>query len=132
MADVVMLRYGGRKRYVENQGSALGKRIWEPGDVLPVSQRSAAKLLGFLEFERVNGPHHPMSLSDAEKEVVQAEAQYQAALAQRAQTDNEIALSVQGMGKEALEQLARNYGVELDKRRSLESLRQQVAALVQV
>jgi len=132
MNTTVTLRYNGRKPYLERQGRPLGNRLWQPGDVFLVSQRAAAKLLGFIEFERiiVDGANQ-QKLSGEARAVLETEAQRQAVLQEKVRTDAEIGLSVQMMDKEALEQLARSHGVEIDKRRSLENLRQQVAVLVQ-
>jgi len=132
MHGTVVLRYSGRKSYT--QRDMAGDAVWHPGDVRAVSDRVAANLLRFIEFARVeNAPAAGRdSAPDALGGAIQAAEETRAQLlAQQQKTDADIALAVQTMNKDALETFARGYGVNIDRRRNIEALRQQVATLVE-
>jgi len=130
MQNTVTLHYRGRKPYVHRQGRPLGDSIWHPGDTRVVSTRAAAQLLRFLEFERVPDRDNGQAAEQV-RAVQQAESAREQVLRQQESTHTDIALSVQMMDKDALEQLARSYGADIDKRRSLENLRHQVLGIVE-
>ena len=136
----VKVRYEGQTPYTDR--TAL-KTAWEPGDEKLVSEADARLLSRYLEFKRVaDDEAKPKKAANGKK----AEADEQAALeqAQQAQAQaaakekaeknavEETLVEVSVMTKEALEAYARqNYGLELDKRRSVETLRNQVIELLQ-
>ena len=136
----VKVRYEGKAPYTDR--TAL-KNAWEPGDEKLVSEADARLLSRYIEFKRVTDDEaKPKKAANGKK----AEADEQAALeqAQHAQAQaaakekaeknavEETLVEVSVMTKEALEAYARqNYGLELDKRRSVETLRNQVIELVQ-
>ena len=75
------------------------------------------------------------SATDEQAELAQAQQAQQHAMASKKANDSAVEsalLEISIMEKDALEAYARqNYSVDLDKRRSLDTLRTQVTALVQ-
>ena len=137
----VKVRYDGTTAYTDR--TAL-KNAWGPGDVKLVSEADARLLTRYLEFKRVTDdteaePKKPAKGKKAEADeqaaLEQAQhAQQQAAVQEKANKDaiEDALVEVGLMTKDALESYARqNYGLELDKRRSVETLRNQVVELVQ-
>ncbi|VUZ24099.1 Uncharacterised protein [uncultured Comamonas sp.] len=137
----VKIRFDGQTTYKDRTPL---KNVWEPGEEKLVSERDAKTLLGYLEFKRVvkSAPEKPTKAekpgkadgADADElakaQQAQAEAQ---ALEEKAKklTENTL-MEIEQMDKEQIEAFARaNYGVDLDKRRSLDTLRTQVTSLVQ-
>lgn len=139
----VKVRYEGKAPY--NDRTAL-KNAWEPGDVKLVSEADARALCRYLEFQRVTDDAKAKaeqkkaaagkkSETEEQAELAQAQQAQQHAMANKKSNDSAIEsalLEISIMEKDALESYARqNYSVDLDKRRSLETLRTQVTALVQ-
>lgn len=136
----VKVRYEGQAPYTDR--TAL-KNAWEPGDEKLVSEADARLLSSYLEFKRVADekadPKKDAKGKKADAGEQAALEQAQQAQAQAAAKENaeknaveETLVEVSVMTKEALEAYARqNYGLELDKRRSVETLRNQVVELVQ-
>ena len=136
----VKVRYEGQAPYTDR--TAL-KNAWEPGDEKLVSEADARLLSRYLEFKRVTdekadpkkdakGKKADVGEQAALEQAQQAQAQ--AAAKEKAEKNavEETLVEVSVMTKEALEAYARqNYGLELDKRRSVETLRNQVIELVQ-
>ncbi len=120
----VKVRYDGMTPYTDRTPL---KNAWEPGDVKLVSEADARALGRYLEFQRVT--------DEAEAALAQAQlAQQQAATIEKQNKDaiEDTLVEISVMEKDALEAYARqNYGVDLDKRRSLDNLRNQVTELVQ-
>lgn len=101
---------------------------WKPGDVKPVPAREAKKLLQFVEFARHEGDD-PQELQ-AYAQAVQATVQE---LDERKKRElANVQISIDQMDKGALEVYAKQYGVNLDKRRSVETLRQEVNNLIEL
>ena len=126
----VKVRYDGTTAHTDR--TAL-KNAWEPGDVKLVSEADARLLTRYLEFKRVTDDTEAEADEQAALEQAQ-HAQQQAAVQEKANKDaiEDALVEVGLMTKEALESYARqNYGLELDKRRSVETLRNQVVELVQ-
>ena len=131
----VKVRYTGVTPYTDRTPL---KNAWEPGDVKLVSEDDARALRRYLEFQLVTEDakaERKKSATDEQAELAQAQQSQQHAMASKKANDSAVEaalLEISIMEKDALEAYARqNYSVELDKRRSLETLRTQVTALVQ-
>ena len=126
--NLTRLTYNGRKTYREN----LTGTTWTPGESNLVPEKAATKLLRFAEFalsEKKAG-----KVKEADEEVLKAElihAQKQREEDREDQQLESMLLTVESMDKAALEQYARKYEVELDKRRSLDTLRAEVSTLIE-
>ena len=131
----VKVRYTGVTPYTDRTPL---KNAWEPGDVKLVSEDDARTLRRYLEFQLVADDakaERKKCATDEQAELAQAQQSQQHAMANKKSNDSAIEsalLEISIMEKDALESYARqNYSVDLDKRRSLETLRTQVTALVQ-
>lgn len=140
----VKIRYEGASAYIDRTPL---KNAWEPGDVKLVSERDAKTLLAYLEFQRVVDGEAAPKKADKKAESQAADQPDDAAeleLAQQALAESQAVeekakrltentlLEIEQMDKDALEAYARqNYGVDIDRRRSLDNLRNQVTELVQ-
>ena len=131
----VKVRYTGVTPYTDRTPL---KNAWEPGDVKLVSEDDARALRRYLEFQLVTEDakaERKKSATDEQAELAQAQQSQQHAMASKKANDSAVEaalLEISIMEKDALEAYARqNYSVDLDKRRSLETLRTQVTALVQ-
>lgn len=123
--EFVILKYNGTKDYRDR---TVLRNVWTPGDVKPVPARDAKKLLQFLEFERHDGAVPPEL--QMQSEAVQATVQE---LDERKKRElANVQFSIDQMDKGALEAYAKQYGVNLDKRRSVEKLRQEVNNLIEL
>ena len=126
--NLTRLTYNGRKTYREK----LTGTTWNPGESHLVPEKAATKLLRFAEFalsEKKAG-----KVKEADEEVLKAElihAQKQREEDREDQQLESMLLTVESMDKAALEQYARKYEVELDKRRSLDTLRAEVSTLIE-
>ena len=127
------LTYTGRKLY---RDKVMGT-VWMPGDTNPVTDKAAEKLLRFAEFARADAKQAKPKQAEQQAEAdAQAAALLQAQQAEKVEQDEQAAresmlLTVESMDKGALEEYARKYEVELDKRRSLDTLRAEVATLIE-
>ena len=131
----VKVRYDGVTPYTDRTPL---KNAWEPGDVKLVSEDDARALRRYLEFQRVADDakaERKKPATDEQAELAQAQQSQQHAMASKKANDSAVEaalLEISIMEKDALEAYARqNYSVDLDKRRSLDTLRTQVTALVQ-
>ena len=131
----VKVRYDGVTPYTDRTPL---KNAWEPGDVKLVSEDDARTLRRYLEFQLVTEDakaERKKSATDEQAELAQAQQSQQHAMASKKANDSAVEaalLEISIMEKDALEAYARqNYSVDLDKRRSLDTLRTQVTALVQ-
>ena len=131
----VKVRYTGVTPYTDRTPL---KNAWEPGDVKLVSEDDARALRRYLEFQLVTEDakaERKKSATDEQAELAQAQQSQQHAMASQKANDSAVEaalLEISIMEKDALEAYARqNYSVDLDKRRSLDTLRTQVTALVQ-
>lgn len=123
--EFVALHYTGDKDYRDRTPL---KNLWAPGDVKLVAERDARRLLQFAEFQRHEGATTPEQQRQAATAQQIADVQKDKAK----QTLENVQVSIDQMDKAALEAYARNYGVELDKRRAVGALRQEVQALVEL
>ena len=133
--DLTRITYAGRKVYRESHTG----NTWAPGDTKLVPAIAAEKLLRFVEFNRAGAataraetPADDGKPTDAELEaamVVQDEANR--AKEQERQVLESMLLTVQSMDKSALEEYARKYEVELDKRLGVGKLRAEVSTLIE-
>ena len=132
----VKVRYTGVTPYTDRTPL---RNAWEPGDVKLVSEDDARTLRRYLEFQLVTddakAAQKKKSETDEQAELAQAQQSQQHAMASKKANDSAVEaalLEISIMEKDALEAYARqNYSVDLDKRRSLDTLRTQVTALVQ-
>lgn len=131
----VKVRYTGVTPYTDRTPL---RNAWEPGDVKLVSEDDARTLRRYLEFQLVTDDakaERKKSATDEQAELAQAQQSQQHAMASKKANESAVEaalLEISIMEKDALEAYARqNYSVDLDKRRSLDTLRTQVTALVQ-
>lgn len=123
--EFVTLKYNGTKDYRDR---TVMRNHWKPGDVKPVPAREAKKLLQFAEFARHEGddPQELQTYAQAVQATVQE-------LDERKKRElANVQISIDQMDKGALEVYAKQYGVNLDKRRSVETLRQEVNNLIEL
>lgn len=140
--DLIRLTYDGRKAYRDK----LTGNTWAPGDTKLVPGAAGEKLLRFSEFKRYGEAAEPQTQEPAQPDanvegdkptdseleaamVVQQEAER--AKEQEKQMLESMLLTVQSMDKSALEEYARKYEVELDKRLGVGKLRAEVATLIE-
>lgn len=124
------LTYSGRKPYNDKAGT-----VWAPGDTNMVTPGTAKRLLRFAEFALAKDtPADAKSTKGKAEELqkVQAlhEEQARKAANEHQQTENML-LTVESMDKGALEEYARKYDVELDKRLGIAKLRAEVSTLIE-
>lgn len=124
--DLTRIAYNGRKIYRDK----FSGNTWEPGAVKLVTPDAAKKLLRFAEFARADaGDSKP---SDAELETAIAiQKDADRTKEQERQVLEAMLLTVQSMDKSALEEYARKYEVELDKRLGVGKLRAEVSTLIE-
>ena len=122
--ELVTVKFSGSRAYRDRTAYA---NVWQPGDVKAIPQDAAQQLKRFAEFKVVG--QKPTKEQEAE-----------AALSQKAVTQKQedehnetegMLLAVEAWDKNQLEAYARKYDTELDKRRSVSSLRLDVANLVE-
>lgn len=123
--EFVALHYTGDKDYCDRTPL---RNLWAPGDVKLVAERDAKRLLQFAEFDVHEGKTTPEQQERATTAHKIADVQVKKAK----QTLENVQVSIDQMDKAALEAYARNYGVELDKRRAVGTLRDEVQALVEL
>ena len=122
---LIAVKYEGRKDYRDR--TAL-RTEWKTGDVKRVPEREARQLLKFAEFKRADEAEAKDAPGDAETVAI---AQEQREQDQHNEQESMLNL-IETMDKDALEAYAKNYSVDLDKRRSLASLRQEVNNLIEL
>lgn len=120
------IQYNGRKVYRDRTSV---RTTWAPGDTNLVSGNDAKMLLRYAEFSAVEGAEPA-----ADDELNAAMSQQESV---KAKEDNEkreienMLMTVESMDKGTLEAYARHYNVELDKRRAVGVLRQEVSTLIE-
>ena len=126
------LTYSGRKPYNDKAGT-----IWEPGDTHMVTPDTAKRLLRFAEFALAKdtpadakSPKAKADTAELQKAHALHEEQKRKATDEHQQTENML-LTVESMDKGALEEYARKYEVELDKRLAIGKLRAEVSTLIE-
>ena len=124
--DLTRIAYHGRKTYRDK----FSGNTWEPGAAKLVTPDAAKALLRFAEFARADaGDSKP---SDAELETAIAiQKDADRTKEQERQVLEGMLLTVQSMDKSALEEYARKYEVELDKRLGVGKLRAEVSTLIE-
>lgn len=125
MSDFVYVKHTGEK---DARDRTPLKRLWKPGDVKLVSAADAKALTRFVEFAVVEAKPDEQELQKADME--QKTQDKQAAKEKR--TIEDVHFSIDQMDKDALETYAKKYGVELDKRRSVDTLRREVSGLIEL
>ena len=130
--DFTRLTYSGRKPYNDKAGT-----IWAPGDTHIVTPDTAKRVLRFAEFalsaaDTTAGKATKAKTDTAELQKAHAlhEEQKRKAANEHQQTENML-LTVESMDKGALEEYARKYEVELDKRLAIGKLRAEVSTLIE-
>ena len=124
------LTYSGRKPYNDKAGT-----VWAPGDTNMVTPDTGKRLLRFAEFALAKDePTAAKSPKGKAEELQKAqtlhEEQERKAANEHQQTENML-LTVESMDKSALEEYARKYEVELDKRLGIAKLRAEVSNLIE-
>ena len=124
------LTYSGRKPYNDKAGT-----VWAPGDTHLVAPDTAKRLLRFAEFapakdEPAAGKATKADTEELQKAQALHEEQKRKAADEHQQTENML-LTVESMDKGALEEYARKYDVNLDKRLGIAKLRAEVANLIE-
>lgn len=119
MTNALTLKYTGKTAYRDR---TLLRTIWQPGDIKSIPTQEARRLLKFREFEVAED-----AKPDAESQV----AQYAAKVQEQDSEKETMLLTVEGWDKSQLEAYARQYSVELDKRKSLANLRLEVSTLIE-
>ena len=124
--DLTRIIYNGRKIYRDK----VSGNTWEPGAAKLVTPDAAKNLLRFAEFARADvGDSKP---SDAELEnAITIQKDADRTKEQERQVLESMLLTVQSMDKSALEEYARKYEVELDKRLGIGKLRAEVSTLIE-
>lgn len=126
------LTYSGRKPYNDKAGT-----VWAPGDTLMVTPATAKRLLRFAEFALAKDEPAAVKTTKAKSDTAELqkaqalhEEQERKAANEHQQTENML-LTVESMEKGALEEYARKYDVELDKRLGIAKLRAEVSTLIE-
>jgi nitric oxide reductase large subunit len=122
--DFTRLIYSGRKPYNDKAGT-----VWAPGDTNLVAPDTAKRLLRFAEFA-LAATNAKADTAELQKAHALHEEQKRKAANEHQQTEAML-LTVESMDKGALEEYARKYDVELDKRLGVAKLRAQVANLIE-
>ena len=130
--DFTRLTYSGRKPYNDKAGT-----VWAPGDTNLVAPDTAKRLLRFVEFAQAAAdttagktPKAKSDTAELQKAQTLHEEQKRKATDEHQQTENML-LTVESMDKGALEEYARKYEVELDKRLGIAKLRAEVSTLIE-
>ena len=123
--DFTALRYTGDKDYRDRTPL---RNLWQPGDVKLVAERDARRLLQFAEFQA----HEGATTAEQEQRAKTAQQIADVQVKKAKQTLENVQVSIDQMDKAALEAYARNYGVELDRRRAVGTLRDEVQARVEL
>lgn len=113
------LKFSGAKPYRDR--TAL-RTVWQPGDVKAIPEPAARILRKFAEFAVVGGeakPDHAAIL------VAQAKQEEEGSQIES------MLLTIETWDKGQLEAYAKQYQVDLDKRRAINVLRQEVATLIE-
>lgn len=124
--NLVRLTYTGTKSY---RDKTKLRNTWEPGQARLVPDEIAKLLLRFAEFTKDDGEAAPTDTETAE-----ALTQVQVVQETEKQQHNEreaMLLAVEAWDKDQLEAYAKKYNTTLDKRRSVNTLRQEVGNLIE-
>lgn len=122
--DLVNVKFSGSRAYRDRTALA---NVWEPGDIKAIPAEDARVLRRFAEFAIVADP-----VSKQEQE--QAVTKRKAAVAKQEDDDNAtegMLLTLESWDKNQLEVYAKQYEVNLDKRKSTTNLRLEVANLIE-
>lgn len=121
------ITYHGRKSFRDK----ISNNTWEPGDTKLVTTDAAKKLLRFAEFAPAEEKAQAAPADSELEAAMVAQQDAERAKNQDRQQLEAMLLTVEGMDKGALEEYARKYEVELDKRAGVAKLRTEVATLVE-
>lgn len=122
--DLVNVKFSGSRAYRDRTPLA---NVWEPGDIKAIPAEDAQVLRRFAEFAIVD---KPVGKREQEQAIIQQKAVTQEQEQEDNATENML-LTIESWDKNQLENYARQYEVELDKRRSLQNLRLDVVNLVE-
>lgn len=149
--NLTRIAYHGRKTYRDK----IMRITWEPGDSNLVTPETAKKLLRFAEFAPAEQEAEPAKKAAPAKEPKGKKADAEVAQDLQEPIDPEVEaarlreqetaraqdqerqqleamlLTVESMDKGALEEYARKYEVELDKRLGVVKLRAEVSTLIE-
>jgi hypothetical protein len=122
--ELIGVTYSGRKPYKDKTPL---RTSWMPGDTKRVPEDAARVLCRFAEFARAQDQGAQASDDEVMAAVVSVKQKDKDEEAAR----NNMLNLIDSMDKDALEAYARNYEVELDKRRRVSNLRAEVVSLVE-
>lgn len=135
--NLVKVKFTGSRAYRDRTPLA---NCWNPGDVKPVPEDDARTLCRFVEFERLADapPQEDERNETEETDITEEEAHAlvtQKAVEQQQEDEHNetegMLLTVESWDKDQLEAYARQYEVEIDKRKSVTKLRQEVSGLIE-
>lgn len=125
----VRIQYNGRKPYRDRTSLRL---TWEPGEKNLVSPADAKALLRFVEFTEAEASPESDATTDEAMEANTRQQQVEAKQKDEHVEKEAVLTLVESWDKNQLEAYARqHYAVELDKRRAVGALRQEVSILVE-
>ena len=122
--NLVNVKFSGSRAYRDRTALA---NVWEPGDIKAIPAEDAQVLRRFAEFEVVKAK--PTKEQEAEAVLSQ-----KAAAKKQEDEDNAtegMLLTLESWDKNQLEVYAKQYEVNLDKRKSTTNLRLEVANLIE-
>lgn len=139
--NLTRLAYNGRKTY---RDKIMGI-TWAPGDTNLVTPETAKKLLRFAEFapaeQEAEKGKKPAKADKGARPDEATDPEVQAAMLRQQEAEKgkdqerqhveSMLLTVESMDKPALEEYARKYEVELDKRLGIAKLRAEVSTLIE-
>lgn len=125
--NLTRITYHGRKSFRDK----ISNSTWEPGDTKLVTTDAAKKLLRFAEFGPAEEKSQPADAGAELEAAMLVQQDAERIKSQDRQQLEAMLLTVESMDKGALEEYARKYEVDLDKRAGLAKLRAEVASLVE-
>ena len=125
--NLTRITYHGRKSFRDK----ISNSTWEPGDTKLVTTDAAKKLLRFAEFGPAEEKNQPADVGAELEAAMLVQQDAERIKSQDRQQLEAMLLTVESMDKGALEEYARKYEVDLDKRAGLAKLRVEVASLVE-
>lgn len=125
--NLTRITYHGRKSFRDK----ISNSTWEPGDTKLVTTDAAKKLLRFAEFGPAEEKSQPADAGAELEAAMLVQQDAERIKSQDRQQLEAMLLTVESMDKGALEEYARKYEVDLDKRAGLAKLRVEVASLVE-
>lgn len=131
--NLIKLAYKGSKAFKDKRHGSHA--VWNTGDTKHVTDTAARKLLKYCEFSLVDGDTGAVKAADKPADPYEAAAlaKLQEVEAAQQNVDSEkesMLLHISNWDKDQLKTYATKYEVNLNKTRGLQSLRDEVAGLV--